>query len=440
MLETVREFALEQLALSGEDLAIREAHAVYCLHLVERSAPELHTRQQLIVLAQLTMEHGNLRAALDWFDHADRMVELTRLAWALFWFWWFRGHLVEGLGWYERALSKGVDLPASLRGSALFSAAQFAWTLGDASRAEVLAREAQALEPTSGQPFIPGLPELMLSVAASMHGESATATSLGEAALTRLRQVGTWEGEVWLRIALNDIGLNAAQALQGAHGMALIEEALARVRIGDDPYLTGVHWSDLGLAAQAAGDAAKATHCYVEGLRLLQEVGGEWYLATPLAGLAAIEMTRDPAWAAQLLGAADALRERGGQPNWPLERDRDEHTLAVLRALLGEEQLAQRQSQGRERPLSAILARAVVDHAGKTTSTSVDGSASTGDLSSREVEVLRLLVAGCSDREIAERLFISPRTASKHVGAILTKLEVTSRGEAAVRAVRDRLG
>lgn len=61
------------------------------------------------------------------------------------------------------------------------------------------------------------------------------------------------------------------------------------------------------------------------------------------------------------------------------------------------------------------------------------------DLSPREQEVLRLLVVGCSDREIAARLFISTRTASKHVGNILAKLDVGSRGEAAVRAVQDDL-
>ncbi len=72
-----------------------------------------------------------------------------------------------------------------------------------------------------------------------------------------------------------------------------------------------------------------------------------------------------------------------------------------------------------------------------------DGQASAAEpspvLSPREGEVLRLLVTGCSDREIAERLFISARTASKHVGHILAKLGVGSRGEAAVRAVQDGL-
>jgi DNA-binding NarL/FixJ family response regulator len=57
-------------------------------------------------------------------------------------------------------------------------------------------------------------------------------------------------------------------------------------------------------------------------------------------------------------------------------------------------------------------------------------------LSSREIEVLRLIADGMSDRAIAERLFISPRTVGSHVSNILTKLNVTTRAEAAVVAVR----
>jgi DNA-binding NarL/FixJ family response regulator len=57
-------------------------------------------------------------------------------------------------------------------------------------------------------------------------------------------------------------------------------------------------------------------------------------------------------------------------------------------------------------------------------------------LTTREIEVLRLLVAGRTDREVADTLFISPRTASKHVSAILTKLDVTSRAEAAILALQ----
>ncbi|NLG21223.1 MAG: response regulator transcription factor [Actinomycetales bacterium] len=57
-------------------------------------------------------------------------------------------------------------------------------------------------------------------------------------------------------------------------------------------------------------------------------------------------------------------------------------------------------------------------------------------LTEREEQVLRLVGEGLSNREIGERLFISPKTASVHVSAILRKLEVTSRTEAAVAAER----
>jgi DNA-binding CsgD family transcriptional regulator len=65
--------------------------------------------------------------------------------------------------------------------------------------------------------------------------------------------------------------------------------------------------------------------------------------------------------------------------------------------------------------------------------------ASPHGLTARELEVWRLLAGGRTDREIADTLYISPRTASKHVGAILAKLDVASRAEAAVLAVQHGL-
>jgi predicted ATPase/DNA-binding CsgD family transcriptional regulator len=438
MLETIREFALEQLAIEAEDSYTRQTHAAYYLTLAERAAPELHAHRQREWIGRLTREHGNLRAALDWFDRVGDLAQLARLAWALFWFWWFQGHLAEAAAWYERIIATGGDLSPTPRGSALIGASQLAWTLGDFNRAEALALEARTLADASVHPLHAGLANLMLNSVATMRGDASAAQAFGDEALRRLRTVETWEGAVWLRIALNDVGLHAAHAGDAAHGIGLLEEAIALAEGTGDRYLTGVHWSDLGLAAQVAGHEARAVACYREGVLHLAEVGGEWYLATPLAGLAAASAPRDPVAAAQLLGAAEALRDRGGQPNWPIERDRDAHATAVLRAILGPARLDDERARGRRLPLDSIRARVT---GAQSSATSDMGAAETnfGNLSPRELDVLRLLVASRTDREIAETLFISPRTASRHVGAILAKLDVASRGEAAVYAVRHRL-
>jgi DNA-binding NarL/FixJ family response regulator len=63
-----------------------------------------------------------------------------------------------------------------------------------------------------------------------------------------------------------------------------------------------------------------------------------------------------------------------------------------------------------------------------------------GELSEREIEILRLIADGHANKEIARRLVISERTARTHVSNILRKLELSSRTQAALLAVREGLG
>jgi DNA-binding CsgD family transcriptional regulator len=106
---------------------------------------------------------------------------------------------------------------------------------------------------------------------------------------------------------------------------------------------------------------------------------------------------------------------------------------------LGEEGFVREAATGRSLTLDQLLAEAaatLADVNRRSAAPPAPSPAGAIGLSRREREVLALIVAGHSDRDLAVALFISPRTASNHVGNILAKLEVDTRGEAAVRAVR----
>jgi predicted ATPase/DNA-binding winged helix-turn-helix (wHTH) protein len=96
MLETIREYALERLAASGEEAATRRAHAAYCLVLAEEGNPELKPADRAIWLTRCDIEIDNFRSALDWLFRNQELDWGLRLCIALFRFWDMREHLAEG--------------------------------------------------------------------------------------------------------------------------------------------------------------------------------------------------------------------------------------------------------------------------------------------------------------------------------------------------------
>ena len=120
--ETLRQYAQERLAASGEAAAVRSRHAAYYLALAEASRPPFAEHHDRAWLARLEREHDNLRAALAWTRPGGGAPERQgepetgpRLAAALWRFWWQRGHFTEGLGWLERMLSAPAGPAARAR-------------------------------------------------------------------------------------------------------------------------------------------------------------------------------------------------------------------------------------------------------------------------------------------------------------------------------------
>ncbi len=112
MLETIHEYAAEQLEASGEAEAVRRRHAAYFLAMAEVAEPHLQGAEQRSWLDRLELDHDNLRAALQWTLGSGEADMALRLSAALGEFWWPRGFISEGRRWLEGALELPGTAPA----------------------------------------------------------------------------------------------------------------------------------------------------------------------------------------------------------------------------------------------------------------------------------------------------------------------------------------
>jgi non-specific serine/threonine protein kinase len=232
---------------------------------------------------------------------------------------------------------------------------------------------------------------------------------------------------------------------QGDHARAaaLYEEALTIWQGRGDPWALGIAHLGLGRAAYARGDAARAATSYREALARFAEHGDLGKVAESIDRLARLAADGGEwARAARLFGVAEALYDAAGFRLLTPDPAGFASVVEEARAALGADAFTAAQTAGRA--LSPEQAVAEADAVLALLAAS-DGTASgrppaaRHGLTPREAEVLALLVAGKSNPEIGDLLFISPRTAQTHVTSILAKLGVASRTEAAAAAVRDGL-
>ena len=434
MLETVREFGLERLAGSGEAALIRDAHADWCIALAERAEPELAGPQQEAWFDRLEAEQPNARAALGWLRERGDAERGLRLASRLSWFWSSRGYLREARTWLEAFL--GMPTSAATRGSGLLQTATILQWQGDDEGAKALDEEALNIFRELEDPLHVAYAQRGLASIAIDRGDCEQATALLAESSEVLRSAGT----AWDRpFALYLDGRLAAAAGKSAEAAAHFAEAAAGFRgVGDYGYVAAA-LAQQGAAAMRGGEWQAARTAYAASLLLARERNEQTWVAASLVGAARLAHTRggDSTAAARLLGAAAAIREAFGEREQPDDRLAD-----AVRSTLGEEAFVEQWHRGvNQHEMQAIAeARAIL-----TGSTRRSRSArreplrQSLPLTAREREVLRLVVDGLSDKEIAASLGIAHATASDHVAAIRVKLGVPSRAAASVVAVRSGL-
>jgi non-specific serine/threonine protein kinase len=481
MLETIREFGLERLAAEDDSVEIRTRHAGYFLEMAVAAEDALHGKEQGTWLQRLDADHDNLRVTLSWFLDRDEGESALRLATALWRYWEIRGHLREGSSWLDRALAAGPDAPAAVRASALNSLGNLLSYLGNPARTQSAYEASLALrrELADRQGIADSLNNLGLL--ATDRGDYARARALHEESLALRRELGDRRG---LALSLNNLGdlalaegdltrawelhqaaLTVRRELRDLRGVAyshnnlgavaarredtaaarpLLDEALSLFRhLGDKAGLAEAQ-ANLGRVALAQGEPRQAASALSTSLALRVDFGDLRGVAECLEGLAAIDDARLFAPACmRLLGAATTLRDAIGIPIQAVDRPHLERTLDLLRRGLDRDACAASFEGGRLLATEQAVTEAIeladaIDRLGDGRSTDHARAESTL-LTPREIEVLRQLAEGRSDREIADALFLSPRTVSSHVGHILAKLDVPSRAAAIATALRQKL-
>lgn len=482
LLDTLRHFALERLAASGEEALVRERHLHWYCTLAEVADDWLRWRRGLSWaereqwLVRITWEYANCRSAWQWAvecGDAAHVDEALRLAVGLFPYFWVTSTLPEGRDWLDRLLALHADAPpTAARARALAAAAKLAMHNGDDTVGRRLAEAYLALPHVLWTQQSTALVHVTLAVVALRHGETGGARQHAAAGLILSRacgevsaamyppylasvavaegnldeaqdlyEEGLWEGraeDFRLAIGMALEGLGRVARLRGDASLArtVLEEALAALRsVGPMPQ-TGLVLVTLGELALQQGDTAQARARWCQGLELAGALGHRHLLASVFEGAAAVvldeerSVTQATVEAVRLIGVAQHLRVTANVA----DADVTLATRALERAeaIFGRDALERRLTEGRAMTLEAAAEIARRALAERRSNAGSDGGVEM--LTRREREVAVLLARGLTNRQIADALVISERTAEMHVGNLLSKLGLSSRAQAAVWA------
>ncbi|HWQ11215.1 MAG TPA: tetratricopeptide repeat protein [Roseiflexaceae bacterium] len=331
MLETIREYALERLAAGGEEAAAREAHAASFLALAEAAEPELRTARASVWLEALEAEHDNLRAALGWFAARGDQERLARAGYALWRFWFTRGHWGEGRRWLAPLLREAdaPGLPPLLRarallaaGMSLFSQSYFEqarqvfeqslalfqeagdqagcadsleglahalWGLSDYEAAVRYLREALAISRAIRDQFRTAWCLSILGFATFVRGDLDAARGFSEEGLALFRALGIRDKVAW---ALPDLGLILQTQGDYARSEEIFAEALVGASEAGDRYTISSILNYQGQGALTQGDHARAEALFAESLALRRKLGDRRGSTAVLANLSRATLAR----------------------------------------------------------------------------------------------------------------------------------------------------
>ncbi|PSK89151.1 putative ATPase [Murinocardiopsis flavida] len=465
MLDTIRDYAADRLAESGEADPVRDrlgAQMVRCAESLGRNAilsRPIPWAERFDSWHRVEAEYDNFRAALHRAAARGDTETGLRLCVGLRAFWIVRGYFAEGAEWTDRFLAMGGAAPA-LRGRAMVRRAELTWEQKDHRHTSRIGDEGLVLCRDAGDHDSVCLALNILATIDMRQGRLLRAT----ARLSEMLRLARRNGDIWNEgIARGTLGTLAAR--QGGFQQATFhcEEALRLLRGIDHRWGVARTLIGHGVVAENLGDLDRADRCFREAMEIQREVGGLPELARCLAGLGRVAARRGEAADAyayfreslvlchgigQRLGVArglEGIARIAAGDGLAADAGVLAGAAATLRERLGITAAPRRPegvgvrawNEGRALAADSAVARAVEVCSGPRSQRRDQAVADAPALTRREAEIAHLIGTGMSNRAIAAELFISPVTVARHVANIHTKLGFNSREQIAEWVVGD---
>jgi predicted ATPase/DNA-binding CsgD family transcriptional regulator len=429
LLDTMGEYASEQLDTANEVTGARDRHLRYFSTIgipVENGFMSAHV---VSLLEQWSADYGNVRAALEWAAATDPCVAMRLLAKTKDLF--FILGQADGSRLAELVLQQCRERNRD-RAWVMTTAGQFAFLLGDVTASVGLMTEAAQMSVELGERQVEATARFFLGLHQAFGGEPDKARGPLAAARAIQQELGDLIGEGRSTALL---GLTYFMDDERARAREVLEAALAMDLKTQDRWSQGQANLYLGIVAELSDDPQAASSYFRDAVECQLPYGDSTLLPVALVGQASVMTRRDPATALQVVAAAWAVRARNGGEFAPFFRTFAERARAAATESVGTD------ADRLWKTGSRLTVQDAIALAFGTTLTGASASSAPRPrtlhalgISEREIDVVRLVAEGRSNKEIAKRLHVSVRTVETHVRHMLTKTGLDNRTQLATWA------
>ena len=320
LLETVREFAQEQLAARGEAAAMAAALLAFLVDLAERAEPHLLGPDEQRWFTRFTAELGNLRGALAWGMQHDQEATF-RVASALWGYWIWAGLSEEAWRWLAHAQLDQATVPASVHARALATAAAMGFAIGERAQAAAWAARAVTMLQQPPRPLDEARAQFIRALALASQGELAAARDAVELSLARFSGATSTADRSWAAYVTALHGTLSYLLGDAAQSRASYEAALSLGRSAGSAYIVTMIVPEYAVVLSGLGDRAQARQMVREALAAQHHAHAALAIGCLLGAYVVANADAPPTQIATQLGAVEAfLQAAAGRPSHDLGR------------------------------------------------------------------------------------------------------------------------